>query len=170
MQRRPDQGQNQAPCRPATHQALRSRPWGLFAESSSRLPTSGELRVLYKHAIVPATLCCWKTANKLSRDLQLENAAKEFVRRFAKQEQDEDYQPPADLQVFLHSSAHFGPAGMRELLVRQTVSIAATAESMLLSLQAYWCAVFFTVKPCVSARHDSRDCNISCYPQGQFIR
>ena len=57
---------------------------------------------------------------------------------------------------------------MRELVVSETVSVAATAESMLLSLQADWCAFLFAVKPCVSASHDSRHCNISSYPQGQF--
>lgn len=62
--------------------------------------------------------------------MQLELAAKEFVRRFAKQE-DGETQAPAELQVFLYSSAQFGPSGMRGLNVSDALS---TQDTLLLPM------------------------------------
>lgn len=49
--------------------------------------------------------------------LQLEAAARDRVQRSDRQE--DEAQIPSDLQIFLHSTAQFGPASMRELMVRQ---------------------------------------------------
>ena len=48
--------------------------------------------------------------------LQLEAAAIERIQRSDRQ--DGENQAPSNLQVFLHSSAQFGPSSMRELMVR----------------------------------------------------
>lgn len=53
--------------------------------------------------------------------IQLEAAARERVQRGDKLEEDA-VQVPSDLQVFLHSTAQFGPASMRELMVGQILS------------------------------------------------
>lgn len=57
--------------------------------------------------------------------LQLEAAARERVQRSDRQEE-ESAQVPCDLQVFLHSTAQFGPASMRELMVGQSLSFPST--------------------------------------------
>lgn len=62
------------------------------------------------------TGCCWQ-ANMSLLVLQLEAAARERVKRSERQE--DEAQVPSDLQVFLHSTAQFGPASMRELMVGQ---------------------------------------------------
>lgn len=102
----------------------------MSAERSSRLLAIGAAqKQASKELLAPKAnnLLCrvlsLQAGNKANNDvcLQLEIAAKEFVRRFAKQDQDGEEQPVADLQVFLHSSAHFGPVGMRELVVGKPV-------------------------------------------------
>ena len=47
--------------------------------------------------------------------LQLEAAARDRVQRGERQE--DEAKVPSDLQVFLHSTAQFGPSSMRELMV-----------------------------------------------------
>ena len=97
----------------------------MSAESSSRVSAPGALQGQTAELLAPR--CKLDICNSCSTNrkpgqkgdvfVQLEAAAHDYVQRFTKQDQDGENQPVADLQVFLHSSAHFGPAGMRELVV-----------------------------------------------------
>ena len=66
-----------------------------------------------KDRVLPLCLCCRWDSSLLM--LQLEAAARDRVQRGERQE--DEAKVPSDLQVFLHSTAQFGPSSMRELMV-----------------------------------------------------
>ena len=123
LQRFTDQGQITAKGGPARCQAVWPRPGCMSATCTCRVfapGTSWKARAeAHSCNSMPshnAAGRCWEASVSLLV-LQLEAAARERVNRSDRQA--DEAQVPSDLQVFLHSTAQFGPASMRELMVGQ---------------------------------------------------